>query len=46
LMPKEMAHTTSGLSSQDFLIVVAFSSVPCPLTIDDVEKLLKVIPSI
>jgi hypothetical protein len=45
-MPKEMTSITSGLSSQDFLIVVAFGYIPCPLTIDDVEKLLKVVPSV
>jgi hypothetical protein len=45
-MSKEMARATSGLSSQDFLTVVAFSSIPCPLTIDDVEKLLKVVLSV
>jgi hypothetical protein len=41
-----MTSTTSGLSSQHFLAVVAFGSVSCPLTIDDVEELLEVIPSI
>jgi hypothetical protein len=42
-MPKQKTSTTSRLSSQDFIAVVTFGTIPCPLTIDEVEELLEVI---